>query len=38
MASNMRSSALAELERAATLAPNDVNVKDLLRRLKRGEL
>jgi curved DNA-binding protein CbpA len=38
MASKMRSSAQAELERAATLAPNDDNVKDLLRRIKRGEL
>jgi curved DNA-binding protein CbpA len=38
LAGNMRQSAQAELERAATLAPNDDNVKDLIRRLKRGEL
>ncbi|HEX3776919.1 MAG TPA: DnaJ domain-containing protein [Polyangiaceae bacterium] len=33
----MKQSALAEFERAATLAPNDDTIKDWIRRLKRGE-
>jgi curved DNA-binding protein CbpA len=33
----MKQSALAEFERAATLAPNDDTIRDWIRRLKRGE-
>jgi tetratricopeptide (TPR) repeat protein len=33
----MKQSALAELERAATLAPKDDTIKDWIRRIKRGQ-
>jgi hypothetical protein len=33
----MKQSALAEFERAATLAPKDDTIRDWIRRLKRGE-
>lgn len=33
----MKQSALAELERAATLAPKDDSIKDWIRRIKRGQ-
>lgn len=38
LAGKMRESAVGELERAATLAPNDETIKEQIRRLKRGEL
>jgi hypothetical protein len=37
VAAGMKQSALAEFERAATLAPNDDTIRDWIRRLKRGE-
>jgi tetratricopeptide (TPR) repeat protein len=37
VSAGMKQSALAEFERAATLAPNDDTIKDWIRRLKRGE-
>ncbi|HET9959375.1 MAG TPA: DnaJ domain-containing protein [Polyangiaceae bacterium] len=37
-AANMRESAIGELERAASLAPTDDTIKDLLRRARRGEI
>jgi tetratricopeptide (TPR) repeat protein len=36
-AATMKQSALAEFERAATLAPKDDTIKEWIRRLKRGE-
>jgi len=37
VAAGMKQSALAEFERAATLAPKDDTIRDWIRRLKRGE-
>lgn len=37
LAAKMRESALGELERAANLAPTDDSIRDLIRRVRRGE-
>jgi curved DNA-binding protein CbpA len=38
LAAKMRESALGELDRAGALAPSDDSIKDLIRRVRRGEL
>jgi hypothetical protein len=34
---NMKQSALNELERATKVAPQDATIKEMMRRLKRGD-